>query len=491
MTREIFSLCDNQWQFASVAQKSFTDHANDIGTAREWVPAQIPGDVRLDLLRAGKISDPFIAENNEQSQWIDARDWWYTRAFELQIERGARAFLIFEGIDYQSAVFVNDQPLGRHAGMFSRQVYEITDIRRPRSDNFQFAIRVWGADALPKMQLAFTKKIWKQLIRPLIAPPNEPFPDRFATLKCQMQFGWDFAPRLRACGIWDDAFVVITRTVFIEDAFIQSQVSDQKSRARVIARCTLDSDREQSARISCLIREKKSRAQILTNSQTRALARGKQVIAIEMEIENPRVWNPWDRGEPNLSELEIQIESQDGEPFDSISETFGIRALELGPIAARKNSEPWTFVLNGAREFLRGANWVPLDAIPARVMRADYETRLKQARAANINFLRVWGGGLKEKRAFYDLCDELGILVWQEFPFAGAVVDQFPSDTAHLNFVRAECGAIVRALRNHPSLVAWCGGNEFNSRANRAIVSTLREIISDEDGTRPFKPASP
>ncbi|MBI3538282.1 MAG: hypothetical protein HY070_12090, partial [Chloroflexi bacterium] len=178
MTRQIFSLCDDQWQFASVAQKSFTDHANDIGTAREWVPAQIPGDVRLDLLRAGKISDPFIAENNEQSQWIDARDWWYTRAFDLQIEHGARAFLIFEGIDYQSAVFVNDQPLGRHAGMFSRQVYEIQSpvASNQSSNNLQLSVRIWGANALPTMQLSFTKKIWKQLIRPLIAPPNEPFP---------------------------------------------------------------------------------------------------------------------------------------------------------------------------------------------------------------------------------------------------------------------------------------------------------------------------
>ncbi len=182
----------------------------------------------------------------------------------------------------------------------------------------------------------------------------------------------------------------------------------------------------------------------------------------------------------------------DLETLDSTTETFGIRSFELARTPdAPEDAEPWTFLVNGRREFVRGANWVPLDAIPARVTRADYAARLMQARDANINFLRVWGGGLKEKRAFYDLCDELGILVWQEFPFAGATLDRFPRDRASLDFVRDEGGAIVRALRNHPSLVVWCGGNEFNPRGNRAIVETLREVVARQDGTRPFKPASP
>jgi beta-mannosidase len=116
---------------------------------------------------------------------------------------------------------------------------------------------------------------------------------------------------------------------------------------------------------------------------------------------------------------------------------------------------------------------------------------LKQARDANINFLRVWGGGLREKRAFYDLCDELGILVWQEFPFAGTLLDRFPDDRAFLNFVRDECSDIVCALRNHPSLVVWCGGNEFSPRANQPVVKKLRTVVNDKDGTRPFKSASP
>ncbi|MBI3912729.1 MAG: hypothetical protein HY327_00830 [Chloroflexi bacterium] len=493
--RRIISLNDDRWRVGRVTQKPF-GNVNDLGEAREWLPAQVPGDVRLDLLRAGKISDPFYADNNESSQWVDAFDWWYTREIDLALRDDERAFLVFEGIDYLSAVFVNEQPLGRHAGMFSRQVYEISDFGIRISD-FKppvpnLAIRIWGSDALPKMKLSPLEKIWRQVIRPLISPPNEPYPPRFATLKCQMQFGWDFAPRLRTCGIWDDAFIVITRSVFIEQVQIKSQVQSPTS-ALINVSLSLDSDIDQQVRVECSVRGKNF---LLAHSHKHTLvlnlARGKRVYSFAFELPDPRLWNAWDRGEPNLYELEIHIETLDSGLSDYATIVFGIRSIELVRAAGtRANAEAWTFVVNGKREFLRGANWVPLDAIPARLTRADYAARLQQARDANINFLRVWGGGLREKRAFYDLCDELGILVWQEFPFAGAVLDQFPRTPEFLEFVSAECGAIVRALRNHPALVVWCGGNEFNTRSNRAIVETLRDVVAREDNARPFKPASP
>ncbi len=504
MSRRIISLNDDQWHLGSVAQKPFAD-VNDFADARAWLPAQVPGDVRLDLLRAGKIPDPFFADHNEQSQWVDTYDWWYARELNLALEQDARAFLVFEGIDYQSAVFVNGKQLGRHAGMFSRQVYEITTaVSRPQtaavlqqssvsSQRSSLAVRIWGSGALPKMRLSPSEKLYAALIRPFIPPPSQPYPDYFATLKAPMQFGWDFAPRLRTCGIWDEAYVVVTRSVFIEDIWVNPQLKIQNPKlADIGLTLTLDSDREQMAQARITIREKNSPAPVLTHTHPLILQPSKQTIPLALQLENPRVWNPWDRGAPNLYEIEIQIQTPAGAALDTHTETFGVRALELARVeGARGDAEPWTFIVNGTREFLRGANWAPLDALPARVTRADYERRLRQARDANINFIRVWGGGLREKRAFYDVCDELGILVWQEFPFAGAILDRFPHDRAHLQFVAAECGAIVRALRNHPSLVVWCGGNEFNTRGNRPIVNTLRETVERADGTRPFRPASP
>ena len=499
MTRKIISLNDSEWRFASVTQKPFDD-VNDFDEARDWLPAQIPGDVRLDLLRAGKISDPFYAANNEDSQWVDGHDWWYEKKVELELVEGERAFLVFEGIDYQSAVFYDGKQLGRHAGMFSRRIYELRTEDGGRTTKEKLtprpsllAVRLWGSNALPKLEKTLSRRIWGRIVKPMFMPPSEPYPDRYATLKCQMQFGWDFAPRLRACGIWDDAFIVVAKSVFIRDARVNCQITNDKLQsARVRVLLSLDSDHAQDMRVQCIVHGKNFAAAAQTFSFDLSLVPGIQTREISFDLNDARLWNPWDRGEPNLYEIEIRVESADGTQLDSLTETFGIRSFELVRAPdAPTNAEPWTFVVNGRRVFLRGANWVPLDAIPARVTRAEYAVRLKQARDANVNFLRVWGGGLKEKRAFYDLCDELGILVWQEFPFAGAILDRFPRDRAFLDFVRDECGAIVRALRHHPSLVVWCGGNEFNTRGNRAIVETLRGIVSREDGTRPFKPASP
>jgi hypothetical protein len=163
--RKIISLNDANWRVGSVRQKPFGD-VNDLAEVTEWLPAQVPGDVRLDLLRAGKINDPFFADNNEASQWVDARDWWYVRELELEKELEleeeleldrVRAFLVFDGIDYQSAVFWNGKQLGRHVGMFSRQVFELPtkDAGRKTNDavcNSQLAVRIWGSDALPKLQ---------------------------------------------------------------------------------------------------------------------------------------------------------------------------------------------------------------------------------------------------------------------------------------------------------------------------------------------------
>ncbi|CAG0953995.1 partial Exo-beta-D-glucosaminidase, partial [Anaerolineae bacterium] len=171
MPRRIISLNDSNWRVGSVDQKSFTD-VNDFADARDWLPAQVPGDVRLDLLRAGKISDPFFADNNESSQWIDARDWWYVRDVELDLRDDERAFLVFEGIDYQSAIFWNGEQLSRHAGMFSRQTYELPRHASHVTRHASLAIRIWGSNALPKLNRTRAQKLWARLVKPLFHPPD-------------------------------------------------------------------------------------------------------------------------------------------------------------------------------------------------------------------------------------------------------------------------------------------------------------------------------
>jgi beta-mannosidase len=339
-----------------------------------------------------------------------------------------------------------------------------------------------------------------------------------------MSFGWDFAPPIRTMGIWDDAQLVVTGGVFIEDVCVNSQLSSYGAgekpektgfytttlaqAARLMLQVTLDSDQPRS--VQAVVRVQPANfagADFHPAPFDLDLPAGRSAHALVFDLPDPQPWEPWDRGFPHLYELIVSVSTRPSqnlakvsEPsqglttsnlqpltsnlptLDSVSTRFGIRHIAL---------DGWTLVVNGRREFIRGANWVPADSLPGRLRRADYAHLLGMARAAGVNLLRVWGGGLREKRAFYDLCDELGLLVWQEFPFACAFLGHFPRDASWLALVERECTAIVQATRNHPSLALWCGGNEFSPRRNHGLVQTLERVVAANDGARPFVPASP
>jgi beta-mannosidase len=524
--RRLVDLNGPDWQFGCVPQKSVgCENASDYNQVAEWLPATVPGNVRADLLALGRISDPFYGLNNEDSQWVDEWDWWYRKALSLQLDEGERAFLVFEGVDYISAVYLNGVELGRHEGMFSRQVYEITRHLSGQFAEFVVAVRIWGSAALPRPQLTAWQKAWNRISSTLL-PKSEAFPDRIGTLKCQMGFGWDFAPRLRTMGIWDDVYLIVTHAVFIRDIFVQCEVQGigdrgQKAEsARVRLRLELDADREQTARAQVTVRGKNFAADELYFDFDLVLSQGPQVKEVELSVENPCLWQPWERGFPHLYEVKVDIYLLPSSVLsDSLTAPFGLRTIELGvheritsapaglqirrsdgwitnPAGANRSSAPsdappWTFVINGQTLFIRGANWVPVDALPGRARREDYAQLLGLAKEAGINMLRVWGGGLREKKAFYDLCDELGLLVWQEFPFACVFSGHFPRHESFLSLARRECTAIVRQLRNYPCLVLWCGGNEYSPRRNRKLIATLKAVVAANDGTRPFKDVSP
>lgn len=174
--------------------------------------------------------------------------------------------------------------------------------------------------------------------------------------------------------------------------------------------------------------------------------------------------------------------------MDAFTTRFGVRRVE---VHKTDQGHPWRVVVNGETLFVRGVNWVPVDALAGRAKPARYAALLGRAQAAGVNFVRVWGGGGRERRAFYDLCDELGLLVWQEFPIACVFLDHLPRQAAYRALLRQEAAGMVQALRNHPSLFIWCGGNEWSPARHRSIVAVLADAVASDDGTRPFTPASP
>lgn len=212
------------------------------------------------------------------------------------------------------------------------------------------------------------------------------------------------------------------------------------------------------------------------------LAAGPSRHRLTCHLPEVALWQPWDRGQPCLYQIQLTLTEPTGKLLDRVTLRTGIRTVAL---------HKWQFDLNGRREFIRGLNWVPADSFPGRLRREDYSRLLNAARQSGANLLRVWGGGLQEKRAFYDLCDELGLLIWQEFPLACMFLGSYPRNAAYLSLVDAESRAIVRQLRHHPSVVLWCGGNEFSPRRNQPLLNTLAAVVKQADGTRPFIPVSP
>ncbi len=485
------------WYFGSVPRRPFdASDVDDRAGVAEWLPANVPGNVRSDLLALERIPNPFYDDCYSASLWVEDCDWWYRRSLDIPIGPDQRAFLIFDGIDYLAAVFLGDQELGRHQGMFGRQVYEVTHILRQTPAPAELAVRLWGSSALPRRRLSPLEQVWGWLAGRLDPASVGAFPDRMATLKCQMSFGWDFAPPVLTMGVWDDVWLVVTGGVFIEDVWIKSQLPDPPSRlAGLTVQVTVDSDRPRSTRARARVNPANFEGpEWGPVSFALDLPPGRSVHTLTFDLPNPQLWQPWDRGYPHLYELTLSILSPrlsgsnasisaaDLPSLDSTSTRFGIRQITL---------DQWVFTVNGRQEFIRGVNWVPADSLPGRLRGDDYAHLLGMARAAGVNLLRVWGGGLREKRAFYDLCDELGLLVWQEFPFACSFLGYFPRDAGWLGLVEHECTGIVRATRNHPSLALWCGGNEFSPRRNRPLVQTLVRVVEVHDGDRPFVPASP
>ena len=200
-----------------------------------------------------------------------------------------------------------------------------------------------------------------------------------------------------------------------------------------------------------------------------------------------RRWWPWDQGHPHLYRITVRISDESG-PVDEVEITAGVRTVARDRLA---NGQPWRFLINGCHVFLRGANWVPADILPGRINEADYAPLIGLARDAGINFLRIWGGGIREKRAFWELCNRHGIMAMQEFPLACAFLDHYGRDAEYLSTLESESRGITMALRNHPALIAWCGGNEINPRRERAPLRTIEQVLAIEDGTRPWIPASP
>jgi len=401
-----------------------------------WKATTVPVSVHTALLQTGQIEDPFYGANEEKLQWIEREDWEFQCTFNVDAQTLARKHveLVFRGLDTYAHVFLNDSLVLETDNMFRTWQTEVKRHLKPTGNR----LHIYFESPVKKVE-----PDWQALGYEL------PGGIRTMSRKAQFHFGWDWGPRFAGCGIlklpellaWDD--------FILENVFVTPQrVSAEE--AVLVARFRYRSDIE--AKVNIAFRDGKRKS-----LEDRIIQIGTHEDSVTYSIENPRLWWCAGMGEPNL--YDFSIDFKNGYTLLERAEVrMGIRTVELV-------TEPDTFgksfyfKLNGKPVFAKGANYIPQDIFQDRVTGAQYKRLLDDAVAANMNMLRVWGGGIYEDDLFYQLCDARGILVWQDFMYACAM---YPGNGKFLKNAAAEAYEQIERLRQHPCIALWCGNNENN-----------------------------
>ena len=420
----------NNWEFRKAGDKT-------------WMPAKVPGCVHLDLLDNGKIDDPFFGTNEKNQQWIEQEDWEYQTSFEVsKADLESQEFeLQFDGLDTYGDVYLNDSLIFASNNMFRRWNKEVKRALKPGKNN----LRVYFHSPMTVNEKRFKENGYE------LPAGNDQSNTRISvyTRKAPYHFGWDWGPRFVTSGIWRPVRLVTWNTARIQEIqIVQKQLSD--SVATLQANIYIDAPSSGSGRI-----EIKCNDQLLAKDSVNWESNSSFTI-VHFEIKNPKRWWPNGMGEPHLYPLEIELLSQN-KAIDTKTENVGLRTIELRR-EKDKTGESFSFAVNGQHVFARGANIIPLDNFLPQVTHERYDKLIADALESNMNMLRVWGGGIYEDDYFYDLCDQNGIMVWQDFMFSCAM---YPGDEEFLKSIAEEAEDNILRLRNHPSIALWCGNNEM------------------------------
>lgn len=416
-----------------------------------WYPATVPGVVHTDLLQNKIIEDPFFRLNERGLQWIDKEDWVYETCFTLAADmmRKENMELVFEGLDTYADVYLNDECILKADNMFRRWSIPVRQYIREENNilkvYFHSPVKIdvpkW--DALPYQYPAsndqsengglFNKKI-----------------SIFAR-KAGYHYGWDWGPRLVTSGIWRPVYIRAWSDLRINDVFIE-QKEVGAGRAVIAGHVELDADKDMNGVLVTITDEVTGR--VLGEWQA-DLKRGTNRVTVDFVLHKPKLWWSNGLGEPFLYRFRTDIIAG-GELLDSKTERVGIRSLK---VVHQPDKDGHTFYieLNGRPVFAKGANYIPLDNFLPRVTPENYKRTILDAAGVNMNMLRVWGGGIYENDVFYDLCDEHGIMIWQDFMFACSM---YPAEGALLDNIHQEAVDNVKRLRNHACIALWCGNNE-------------------------------
>jgi len=500
----------------------------------EWLPATVPGGVHDDLYRAGLIPHPYQDLNSLQCEWVENRWWMYRTMLEPVADPGHKVELVFKGLDYEAIVYVDGVRLGEHKGMFTEAVFDLTPRLRPEPMELTVLL-LHAPDEMGQ-----------------IGKTSETF-----TQKSRFNYKWDFSTRLVNIGIWDEVVLRVQQRCKLDDVRLATEVEDADRIAEgghvglicIEASVASTGGGEDAGRIAKeslggLARTEASVASTggrteagvaatedgepmggsggsrtagadgaaerlvlralcsspdgqLLHAETVRVRCGERV-RVDLRLPAAQLWYPNGYGEQPLYTVKLELIAEDGELLDEQTCRTGIRKLAyLANDDSPADALPYTVQINNRRIYIRGVNLAPLDHLYGNVLDSQYDRIVYMMKQANMNLVRVWGGGLIERTRLYEQCDRHGILIWQEFIQSSSGVDNLPSQQPEfLTLLREVAVAALKGRRNYVSLTVWSGGNELMSAPNKPStfddpnLAMLRELVQRHDPQRLCLPTS-
>lgn len=485
MLKNCFDLCGT-WTMFYAENRNVKKIKEDITTTADArrliyssVEGTVPGNFELDLHKAGLIGDPYFGMNTLEMQKLENLHLWYCRSFTFHGTADENTFLRFEGIDTVAEIYLNGKLLQKVSNMFLTYEIPVPDLIDGENDLVVHILPATIAvreHALPVSANALKYNYESLYIR-----------------KAASMYGWDIMPRIVSAGIWKPVSLIQKKPDRIDDVFVYPiRVSEQSAELCVFYNLTVEKDflHDFSIRVKGACGESTfaGEREILHTSQR-----------ISVYVQNPKLWWPKNAGESNLYDVTVEL-LYCGQVVDTHTLRTGIRTVELSRTSTtdRDGNGDFCFIINGRRVFAMGTNWVPLDAFHSNDINR-IQPAIDMAVDIGCNIIRLWGGNVYENQKFFDLCDENGIMVWQDFGMGCAA---YPQEQKFLDMIAPEIEFVIKQCRNHPSLVLWAGDNECDCAfswagtkrdPNQNVITRrlIPDLLRIHDFTRPYLPSSP
>ncbi len=474
------------WQFKAINKYETLPKENRKAT--RWMNAEVPGTVHTDLMANRIIPDPFYRMNENDVRWVESQQWLYKRTFVVApaLLQEDSVQLVTEGLDTYAAIRINGKRVTETSNMFVAHRCDVKKFLRPGKNSIEILF-----DSPTVRSKALEKK--HGALRVALEP------HRVFVRKAQYSFSWDWGPKLTTSGIWRGISLQAFSWGRLKNPFAKV-ISVTKQEAVVELSVEVERFTDDALQLGAFVGG--VNLFVEHTVKVNALPAGRQgnSAKLTLHILHPKLWWPNGYGEQPMYKAVLTL-LKHGDEVDEIELEFAVRTVRL---LQEKDKEGKSFIIevNGVKMFCKGADWIPCDNFVPRIPDSTYDTLLTMAKNAHMNMIRVWGGGIYEQDVFYTLCDRLGLMVWQDFMYACGA---YPEAAWFLKQAKDEAESVVHRLRNHPSIVVWCGNNECEwlfctenptkKPDDMSGAKIFRDILpaacTKYDGTRPYWRSSP